>query len=255
MEKCAKIEKEADLLLDIATTLMVSGANTNRASTSIDRFAHVLGFKASSMISHKTIVMTLTDKKTGATFTRVQNIPPYALNFAIISALSRASWRALEQCWDYEHIERRVREIKSSRKYPRILVLTAVSLAGAGFCNLFGGDYINMLVAFISTFTGLFVLQEAHKKKFNVYFRVLIASFTASSVASLGIIADVGSKPDIALATSILFLVPGVPLINSFTDLLDNNMLNGLVRFTTGLMTVMAIAMGLFAAILIFQLK
>jgi len=75
----------------------------------------------------------------------------------------------------------------------------------------------------------------------------------ASATASLGIVYQLGTHPQSALATAVLFLVPGVPLINSFTDLMDNNILNGMVRFTTGLMTVLAITLGLFLAMLIFS--
>jgi uncharacterized membrane protein YjjP (DUF1212 family) len=253
MDSYELLKKKTNLLLDIAIALMVSGANTNRANTSINRFALVLGCRAFSMISHKTIVMTLTDNHTGETFTKVQNMPSYAINFTTISCISKASWKALGESWSIEKIESEFKKIRAEKKYSRIQVLLAVSLAGAGFCNIFGGDYTNMLVAMLSTFTGLFVLQEAHKRDFNMYFRVLLASFVASSVASLGIVYDIGESPQIALATSILFLVPGVPLINSFTDLLDNNLLNGQVRFTSGLMIVMAMAIGLFGALLIFQ--
>ncbi len=253
MESLEILKKKTNLLLDIAITLMVSGANTNRANTSINRFALVLGCRAFSMISHKTLVMTLTDNHTGETYTKVQNMPSYAINFTTISCISKASWKALENSWSFEQIEEEFKNIRSRKRYSRIQVLLAVSLAGAGFCNIFGGDYISMAVAMVSTFVGLFVLQEAHKKDYNMYFRVLLASFIASSVASLGVVYDIGDSPDLALATSILFLVPGVPLINSFTDLLDNNLLNGQVRFTSGLMIVMAIAMGLFGALLIFQ--
>ncbi len=255
MDTQEKLEEIANLLLEISSLLMVSGANTNRANVSIDRFASVLGCKADRMISHKNIVMTLIDKKTGKSYTKVQSIPPYAINFAIISAISRASWYAIDRRWTFNHIEKEIAKIKSKNRYPRLLVLFAVSLAGAGFCNIFGGDYINMAVAMVSTFTGLFVLQEAHKKNFNVYFRVVLASFIASIIAALGVVFEIGESPDVALATSILFLVPGVPLINSFTDFLDNYVLNGTVRFAIGLMTVLAIALGLFGAILIFQLQ
>ncbi len=255
MDNEKKLEKIANLLLDISSLLMVSGANTNRANVSIDRFASVLDCKAHRMISHKNIVMTLTDKQTNQIFTKVQSIPPYAINFAIISAVSRASWYAIDRNWTFAQIEKEIEKIKLKERYPRLLVLFAVSFAGAGFCNIFGGDYINMAVAMVSTFIGLFVLQEAHKKNFNIYFRVVLASFIASSIAALGVVFEIGKSPDIALATSILFLVPGVPLINSFTDFLDNYVLNGTVRFAIGLMTVLAIAMGLFGAIIIFHLQ
>jgi len=234
---------------------MVSGANTNRANVSIDRFASVLDCKVHRMISHKNITMTLIDNKTNISFTKVQSIPPYSLNFATISAISRASWYANDRQWTFEHIEKEITKIKSKKKYPRWLVLLVVSFSGAGFCNIFGGDYINMSVAMLSTFVGLFVLQEAHRKNFNVYFRVVLASFVASVIAASGVYFDLGKDPHLALATSILFLVPGVPLINSFTDFLDNYVLNGTVRFVIGIMTILAISMGLFGAILIFQLQ
>ena len=255
MNDSSKLIETADLLLEISSLLMVSGANTNRVNLSINRFASVLNVKAASLISHKTFIMTLTDKDTKQSCTRVQNIPPYIINFVIISAISKASWNATTENWTLDQIAKEIERIKTLKRYPRLVILLAVSFAGAGFCNIFNGDYLNMLVAFISTFMGLFVFQQTHKHKYNLYIRIFLGSFIASSVASLGILYEIGSEPQTALATSILFLVPGVPLINSFTDLMDNNILNGMVRFTTGLMIVLAMAIGLFLAMYLFQLN
>lgn len=255
MDDSIRLEKIADLLLEISSILMVSGANTNRANLSIDRFASALNCEASSLISHKTIVLTLKDKETGLSFTKVQNIPSYAVNFSTISSMSLASWKAIHENWNIERIEEEVKLIKMQKRYPRILVLVAVSLAGAGFCNIFGGDYLNMIVAFTSTFIGLFFFQETSKKKYNVYIRVFLASFIASTLASICVVYGIGENPQTALATSVLFLIPGVALINSFTDLMDNNVLNGMVRFANGLMTVLVLSLGLFLAMIIFHLK
>ena len=255
MNDQSKLIQTANLLLDISSVLMVSGSNTNRVNLSIDRFASVLNIKASSFISHKTIVMTLYDEERDISCTRVKNIPPYLLNFSIISAISKASWNAIEENWSLEQISEEIERIKTLKRYPRWVVLIAVSLAGAGFCNIFKGDYLNMLMAFASTFMGLYIFQETHKLKYNLYIRIFLGSFVASVSASMGIVFGIGAEPQTALATSILFLVPGVPLINSFTDLIDNNIINGMVRFTTGLMIVLAMAIGLFLAMYIFQLN
>tara|TARA_R110001583_G_scaffold43445_14_gene138219 strand:+ start:806 stop:1429 length:624 start_codon:yes stop_codon:yes gene_type:complete len=207
------------------------------------------------MVTHKTLVLTVTDNETEATFTRVKKIPKYQINFSTISSISRASWSALSEDWTIAQIEKELQTIKSQDRYPRAIVLIAVSLAGAGFCNIFKGDYLNMLVAFISTLLGLYILQTAHNHKINGNIATFLASFSASFIASLGVSYSLGSHPQAALATSVLFLVPGVPLINSFTDLLDNNILNGMVRFTNGAMTFLSIALGLFITMLIFQLN
>lgn len=255
MNSQSELERITNLLLDISSMLMVSGANTNRVNLSINRFASVLDCSTYSMISHKTFIMTVTDDLTNQTFTKVQSIPTYVINFHIISAISKASWNAINNNWTIKQIEDEIIKIKNLKRYHYLIVLVAVSFAGAGFCKIFGGDYANMLVAFISTFFGLIFVQKTHTLNFNVYIRIFLGSFFASTIASLSVIFQIGDHPESALATSILFLVPGVALINSFTDLLDNNILNGMVRFTTGLMTVMAIALGLFTAMIIFQIN
>lgn len=254
MQASKDLIKTVDLLLEIASLLMVSGANTNRVNLSIDRFASALRLNTSCFISHKSIIMTVYENDTTLSCTRVKNIPPYALNFSTISAVSKASWKAFEEQWNLEQIAKEIETIKKQSRYPKIFVLLAVSMAGAGFCNIFNGDYLNMAVAFCSTFVGLLFFQLTHKENYNVYLRIFSASLVASTLAALGIVFNIGAHPEAALATSILFLVPGVPLINSFTDFLDNNIINGLVRFTTGLMTVLAIALGLFITMILFQL-
>ncbi|PKQ46299.1 threonine/serine exporter family protein [Confluentibacter flavum] len=255
MDSSKELIKTVDLLLDISSLLMVSGANTNRVNLSIYRFASALHFNTSCFISHKSIVMTVYEDNSTLSCTRVKNIPPYAINFSIISSVSKASWTAVEEHWTLDKISKEIETIKKQKRYPKLVVLIAVSLSGAGFCNIFKGDYLNMGVAFFSTFIGLLIFQLTHKEKYNVYLRIFSASLIASILASLGIIFNIGSNPQTALATSILFLVPGVALINSFTDFLDNNIINGMVRFTTGLMTVLAIALGLFIAMILFQLN
>ncbi|MCL5128254.1 MULTISPECIES: threonine/serine exporter ThrE family protein [unclassified Algibacter] len=255
MSDSKKFQQTADLLFEISSLLMVSGANTSRINISIDRFASVLNFDVQSWISQKTIIMTLTDEVTKQSTTKVYNLPPHALSYLIISEISKSSWTAIHENWSLEEIEAEIKRIKELEKYPKIVVLFAVSFAIAGFCNLFKGDYLNMLVAFISAFVGLFVAQQAHRLKYNMYIRIFLASLVASLIASIGMVFNIGANPQTAVATSILFLVPGVTLINSFTDLLEGNILNGVVRFAMGAMTVLAIATGLFIAMYVFSIN
>lgn len=254
MHDSKNFTKTADLLLEISSLLMISGANTSRINSSLDRFSSVLNFDVHSWIHQKTMIMTLTDKETNHSTTKVYNLPPHALNFQTLSEISKASWTAINENWDLEDIITEIERIKKLKKYPKLLVLTAVGFAVAGFCNIFHGDYLNMLVAFISAFIGLFVAQQAHKMEYNMYIRIFLAALAASFVASIGIVFDIGKNPQTAFATSILFLVPGVALINSFTDLLENNVLNGVARFAVGAMTVLVLATALFVAMYIFSI-
>lgn len=248
-----RLERTANLLLEIGSTLMVSGANTGRANITIDRFAEAFQCKATCLLSHRSIVLTLTDNESELTCTKVQSIPSYHLNFSIISELSIASWKTIHENWELEYVELELIKIKNSKRYPKFVLLIAISLAGAGFCNIFKGDSYNMLVAFISTFIGFSTLLYFRKKMFNPFISIFAASFIASFSASIGVYYSIGLNPQTALATSILFLVPGVPLINSFIDFFDNNVVNGSARFTTALLTIIAMSIGLFLTMLLFH--
>ena len=159
----------------------------------------------------------------------------------------------MEENWTIARISEELHRLKSLPHYPLLVVLGLVGMAGAAFCNIFGGGIIEMSVAFIATVAGLFTRQEAMKKKFNPYLCVFFAAFIASFIAGLAQLFQIGAEPDKALATSVLFLVPGIPLINSVTDLMDGNIQNGMVRAMNGLMIAFSIAMGLLAAKMILN--
>jgi uncharacterized membrane protein YjjP (DUF1212 family) len=254
MDEINSLKEKTELILEISSLLMVSGASTARVNSNIERFSSVLNCEASSFVSHKSIVTTLSDKNSNETFTKVVNIPGHQINFQIIASISKASWSAIEDGWDIGRIKSEIDNVKNIVRYPRIVVLLAVSIAGAGFCKIFGGDYSNMLMAFVSTFIGLFIAQSSHKKGFNHYIGVYLGAFTASSVAYISAYYRIGMSPEATISTSVLFLIPGVALINSFSDMLDNRFLIGMARLVNGLVITSAIAFGVFSSTLIYNL-
>ncbi|RLD51257.1 MAG: hypothetical protein DRI94_06545 [Bacteroidetes bacterium] len=249
------IKKSIALLSEICSLMMSSGANTKRVIGSVNRFASALNFESHALISHKSITMTLTDKLTEENYTRVSQIPKYKINFSVVAVISRLSWTAEAKHWDYDKIKSRIETVKNEKRYPFWAELLTVSLAGAGFAKLFGGDYLNMFVAFIATLVGMLVSKTAARLNVNSYARTYLSAVFASLVSSLGILWNIGHEPQVALATSVLFLVPGVPLINSFIDLFNNHILNGIVRFVSGFITVLAIGLGIITVMVMFNIN
>ena len=57
------------------------------------------------------------------------------------------------------------------------------------------------------------------------------------------------------MATSVLYLIPGVPYINSASDLIDGHYLCSFSRFVDACVLTACLSIGLCAAIAIFGLK
>jgi uncharacterized membrane protein YjjP (DUF1212 family) len=243
-----------NILLEIGALLMSSGANSNRIRVTLERIANGLGYGTELLITHRALMLTIIEKDQQHFFSRLKRTSPHGVNFRVVSGISHLSWNVLEQQdWTVVRITEEVNRLKSLPHYPRLVILGLVGLAGTAFCRIFGGGYVEMAVAFVATVIGLFVRQEAIRLNFNPYLCVYFGAFTASFVAALAEIYNIGAQPDKAFATSVLFLVPGVPLINSVTDLLDGNLQNGIIRAVNGLMIAFSIAMGLFSVRMILQ--
>ncbi len=102
---------------------------------------------------------------------------------------------------------------------------------------------ISMGIVFSATITGFYLKQQMQKKKINHYITFIVSAFVASLCASTALIFDTTSE--IALATSVLYLVPGVPLINGVIDVVEGYVLTGFARLTEASLLIVSIAIGL----------
>lgn len=250
-----KSSKElSKILLEVGTLLMASGANTSRIRITISRIAKAYGFHTELLITHRALMITVSDENDDFFQSSLKRTSPHGANFRMVSGISRMSWHIVDENWSYKQIWLEIERLKSLPHYPRLVVLLTVALAGAAFCRLFGGGIVEMIVAFFATFAGLFVRQETTKRNFNGYLCIFFASFVSCLIAGAYVKLIQGSKAEFAFATSVLYLIPGIPLINSLSDLLDGNIMNGIVRGTNGLIIAFAIALGMLSSILIYNI-
>jgi uncharacterized membrane protein YjjP (DUF1212 family) len=247
------IKELGKTLLQIGSNLMSCGANTRRIRMTVERISGAFNCTTELMITHRALMLTVSDKNEDHFHSSLKRTSPHGVNFKVVSGISIMSWKVVQEGWTIEQINTELKSLLELPHYPRLVILLMVGLADASFCRLFGGGWTEMLVAFIATFVGLFVRQEAVKKNFNPYLCIFFASFVSSLIAS-AFVKFGGSVQEYALSASVLYLIPGVPLINSFSDLIHGNIMNGIVRSVNGLIIAFAIAFGLLLAIQIWQL-
>ncbi|WP_300830011.1 threonine/serine exporter family protein [uncultured Akkermansia sp.] len=98
---------------------------------------------------------------------------------------------------------------------------------------------------------GFLAKQQLTRLKYNPLGVIILSAFTASMAAACAVLFQIGSTPQIALAASVLFLVPGVQMINSIMDLMHGHILMGISRGVHSIMMIVCIAIGLSATMLI----
>ncbi len=248
-----EIKELGNLLLDIGAHLLASGANTERVRMTLQRIAGALGHNSEVLISYRSLSLTLTDNDNENYFNSVRRTSLHGVNFKIVSGISRMSWRLVEEGWSFDQIKQEVERLVSLTHYPRWITLGMTALAGSAFCRFAGGSVADLAVVFVATVIGLFVRQEATKMKYNAYLCIYVVAFAASLIAGLATKLGLNKDHEYAFATSVLFLIPGVPLINSFSDVIDGNLQNGLLRGFNGLVISFTIALGLLTSMFIYR--
>jgi len=248
------LKEIGSMLLRVGALLLSAGASTHRTRNTVSRISMAYGYTTEMMITNRAITLSISDIKNEHIFNTLKRIEGHGVNFKVVSGISRMSWNVVRDNWTMEQINIELDRLAALPHYPRLIILATVGLAGASFCRLFEGSIIEMLVTFLATFVGLFARQEALRKKLNVLICVFLSAFAASIIVGLFWYLKVTPVLEHAFTACVLFLIPGVPLINSFSDIIDGNVVNGVVRGINGLMIAFAIALGLLATMLIFNI-
>lgn len=230
-------------IAEYSSTLMASGVHTSRVIRNSKRIGKSFGLAIKIGVFQKNIILTTVCPSHNITHSEVVDIPSYPISFEYNSELSALSWEAYDKHLSLEELKAKYHKIVDSPRLHPLFVLFMVGFANASFCKLFGGDLVSIALVFSATCTGFFIKQRLAANKINHYITFVVTAFIASLCAAIAFLFD--TTAEIALATSVLFLVPGVPLINGVIDIVEGYILSGFARLTEAALLVICIAIGM----------
>lgn len=258
------MHRKLDLLLKTGCLLMDCSADTTRIMRNLKRTTRFLGLDDDKLclhVNYNVLMLNYTDGD--ATYTKFQRCDRHGIDMNAIARVSRLTCRAKNDTLSVDDYETQLKAIASApRKYTPWQVAVGAGFACGGFCIQFGCDWPAFFYASIAAILGFRLRMYLGAKGANTYVCVGIAAFVATIVAWLTSFLSTGSvaaslipswmhssTPWHPLMACALFIVPGVPLINSVSDILGGNLQTGLIRGLNTLLTVVAMAFGIAFAI------
>lgn len=233
--------------------LLGCGATCIRLQKNMDRIARTWGITVSITIMPRHLHITVTDPEGDDLFTAIDAVPHHCpVSFSLNTRLSRLSWEVADGHLDYYdtlgRFERIVKDGAGGLSFVPELVL--VACANASFCRLFGGDFIAMAVVAIATMAGYYLKVSLLKRHVDLRVAVIASAFVSAVLAAGDALFSLGSTPDVALGTSVLYLVPGVPFLNSFSDMLYRHYICAFSRLVDAVVLTVCLSAGLCAGML-----
>jgi uncharacterized membrane protein YjjP (DUF1212 family) len=247
-------------LAEALSVLTRFGALLLRAGDAAFRVRETMGLLAKAMgveglqvhIALNSMVATACQDGQQTTLTR--EIPPLGINAWRIATLDRFA-RSARPGLSRGRLDAELDEIEATPAlHSMFTVALAIGLASGAFSYLNGGDLPGTLAAILAGGCGQALRALLFKRRGNQYAVTALCAFFTTGLFCL-IIAAMGSAFTPARAAgfifSVLFLVPGFPLVASLLDLVQHQTVAAVARLAYALMVLLAAAIGLSAVVAI----
>lgn len=247
------LNKRADFIAEYASWLFGSGATCVRLEKNIKRIASAFGVGVELTIMPRHIHLTVNDVETGGSVIEVVAPKPVGNNFSINTNLSRLSWNIADSRICVSDIDSAFNAAIDVKPQAAAMTMALVSFANAAFCHLFGGDWTAMAVVAAATLAGLWLKGKLLRCKCDTRIMMFLCALVSSVLGSTDALFAIGSTPSVAIGTSVLYLVPGIPFLNSFSDMIYRHYICAFCRFVDAVVMTACLSAGLCAGMLLMN--
>lgn len=248
------MNKLGHLLAQYVAVMVASGTHSSRINRSAKRIAEAFGYDLRINLSLRNIsIMLCNPNNLSEQYHEIITAPAAPISLSNNADLSRFSWEVYDKKMSLEDFEAKFNKIISTPRYSHLTVSLMASLASFGLCYLFNGTIWAMLMVFVSTFISFNLKAFLTKKHVNNHLTILLTALTASLIASLGGFID-EQTGSVAVATSVLYLVPGVVFISGLIDILEGFVVIGFSRLVNATLHTISLAIGLLISVNIIHL-
>lgn len=234
------------LIAHAGQMLLAHGAESTLVGDLMRRFGIAAGMdEVEVSLSASSIVVTTVYQE--HCITTARRCPDRGINMRVITQVQRICIMLERGIIDYSMAKKKLNQI-SPERYNRWLVVVMIGLSCAAFSRLAGGDWTVFVMTFIASAIGMVVRQEIGHRHFNPLMNFAATAFVTTAVSAQAVIYNLGNAPFVVMASSVLMLVPGFPLINSVADMLKGYINMGIARFVMASLLTLATCLGIVAA-------
>lgn len=237
-------QEVAELAVEAGRVLLENGAEIYRVEETMDRICKYYGVESvHNFVLSNGVFVTLGDSKEPV-YARVEHVPvghTYLGKMAMINQLSREIEAGRYTVKEAEEEVKRIRVMPEKRKFFQVL---ASGIGSAAFCCLFGGDYMDALVALAAGILLYLYVLNVSEKYLSKIVGIIGGGALVTAFCMLVCRFDPMRHLNFMIIGSIMPLVPGVSFVNAIKDIANGDYIAGSVRMLDALLIFFSIAIG-----------
>lgn len=139
-------------------------------------------------------------------------------------------------------------DLLETPKFSKPIKILASGMGGGFFVLLFGGSFIEFLLAYLASSMTILISDTIDSKHLNFFIKNIMGGFVAtlSSILFVLLIRQTGlsAAVNMVIIGPLMTLVPGVSLTNGIRDLISGELLAGSAKIMEALFIAIALAFG-----------
>jgi len=238
--------EQVERALDVGLIVIKNGGST----TAADRAFHNIlkGYKQEGTSAvWRLDFVAATSSSEGQPSTVLRAVGPIGGNLLRASEAVVLSDRAAKGETATASIGPEVERINSlAPPYNRWVMIAAAACCAAFFSRIPGGDWGALGIAFVAAGVGQFLRSMLQARKMAVAPVTLICGVLSACIAGIGLRMGLSQTVPATAIASVIYMVPGMPLINGFVDMTTHKYLFvGLERIANAVFLFLALAIAI----------
>lgn len=229
--------------------MMESGSEVYRVEDTMNRIAHSFGHTDSvSYVTATGIFFSLKNSQR----TQLENVGERSNNLDKVAAVNQLSRDFSQRKITLEELNEALKQV--DQKTPVFSLWVQVLCAGITSSTLmyiFNGTWADFIATFFIGCLGFIVKFFARRFLKVAFLDHFVASFVIGFFAILAVHWHLAFSASNIIIGSVMPLVPGVAITNSFRDFLSSHLISGLVRGTEAMVIAVAIGVGIATSLIV----
>ncbi len=239
------LKQRAAFITDYSAWLLGCGATCIRLEKNVSRIDRAWGMRVEITIMPRHLHMSFYNADNDVLLSTVLPPKKTPVSFSMNTRLSRLSWQIADGEISFSQANAALQQAVAPARENEWVLTLMVCFANASFCALFGGDAIAMAVVWMATLAGFMLKIFLLKRHCDHRFMMFLCALTSSVLGATDGLFSLGTTAAVALGTSVLYLVPGIPFLNSFSDLIYRHYVCAFSRFTDAVVLTSCLSAGL----------
>lgn len=239
-------------ILDVGEMMLISGAEVNRVENTIQHMAGAYGFTKVDVLTITSSIVVTVYEPEGNIYTQTRRIMTYETDMRKVERCNSLSRAVCKEPLCLKDLLEQIDDIRNQKGYSGIQFLFIYGFVAAVFTGLFGGIFRDMAAAFVCGLILRLVFWAGKKLKIQNIILTILCSSVIAFVTLLLVRAGLGKLTDKIIIGNIMLLIPGMSLTASLRDMINGDLISGLLGLSEAVIRAVAIAGGV--ALVLWQM-